>query len=62
MDIQKACDSFRVLLEEQMERIKNMNSEKTDFSKKENIVIGIVDGDGMIVFPLSNKSNISLRV
>ena len=47
MDIQKACDSFRVLLEEQMERIKNMNSEKTDFSKKENIVIGIVDGDGI---------------
>ena len=47
MDVNKACDSFRVLLEEQLQRIANMTSEATDFSKKETITIGIVDGDGI---------------
>lgn len=47
MDIQKACDSFRKLLEEQMQRIASMNTEKTDFSKKQTITIGLVDGDGI---------------
>lgn len=42
-----ACDSFRKLLEEQLQRIENMTGEATDFSKKETIVIGVVDGDGI---------------
>lgn len=47
MDVINACDSFRVLLEEQLQRIANMTGESTDFSKKETITIGIVDGDGI---------------
>ena len=47
MDIQKACDAFRCLLEEQLHRAQNMNQEKTDFSQKESITIGLIDGDGI---------------
>ena len=46
-DIQKACESFRVLLEEQLSRIENMQKEKTDFTQKEIITIGIIQGDGI---------------
>ncbi len=46
-DINKACDSFRLLLEEQLRRVENMNTEKTDFSKKESVTVGIIDGDGI---------------
>ncbi len=47
MDIQQACDAFRVLLEQQQHRVNNMNCEKTDFSTKEVVTIGVVDGDGI---------------
>lgn len=47
MDIEQALEAFRVLLTEQQNRIANMNTEKTDFSKKECVVIGVVDGDGI---------------
>ncbi|MBE6951716.1 MAG: isocitrate/isopropylmalate dehydrogenase family protein [Ruminococcaceae bacterium] len=47
MDINQACEAFRVLLEEQQKRIANMNTEKTDFSKKAVVTIGVVDGDGI---------------
>ena len=47
MTVEKACESFRILLEEQLKRIENMSSEKVDYSKKERITIGIVDGDGI---------------
>ena len=47
MDINQACEAFRVLLEEQQKRIANMNTEKTDFAKKEVVTIGVVDGDGI---------------
>ena len=46
-DIQTACEAFRVLLEEQQARIANMNTEKTDFSTKKCVTIGVVDGDGI---------------
>ena len=42
-----ACESFRKLLEEQLERIKNMNSDKVDFAQKEVVTIGVIDGDGI---------------
>ncbi len=45
--INSACDSFRKLLEEQLRRIENMTGEATDFSQKETITIGIIDGDGI---------------
>ena len=46
-DIQKACESFRVLLEEQLLRIENMNTKKTDFANQETVTVGIIDGDGI---------------
>ncbi len=47
MDIQMAAEAFRVLLEEQQTRIQHMNGEKTDFSRKDQVTIGVVDGDGI---------------
>ena len=47
MDIQQACEAFRTLLTEQQNRIANMNADKVDFSKKDVITIGLVDGDGI---------------
>ena len=46
-DINQACEAFRVILQEQMTRLENMNCEKTDFSKKEVVTVGVVDGDGI---------------
>ena len=46
-ELDLACESFRKLLEEQLCRIQNMNSDKVDFSQKEVITIGLVDGDGI---------------
>ena len=46
-EVTMACDAFRVLLQEQLARLENMNCEKTDFSTKEVITIGVVDGDGI---------------
>ena len=47
MDVNSACESFRVLLEEQLHRIETMNAEKVDFINKETVTIGLVDGDGI---------------
>ncbi len=46
-DVNKACESFRILLEEQLARIANMRTDKVDFSTKETVTIGIIDGDGI---------------
>lgn len=42
-----ACDSFRKLLEEQLDRIEVMQREKVDFSEKETVTIGLIGGDGI---------------
>ena len=47
MDINQASEAFRILLQEQMTRLEKMNCEKTDFTKKEVITIGVIDGDGI---------------
>ena len=47
MNIEQACDAFRVLLEEQQQRIANANEEKKDFSKMDTVTVGIIDGDGI---------------
>ena len=47
MDINQACEAFRKILEDQQARIANMNTEKTDFTTKKTITIGVVDGDGI---------------
>ncbi len=46
-EVTLACEAFQKLLEEQLRRIANMNSEKVDFSAKETVTIGIIDGDGI---------------
>jgi len=45
--LELACAQFRALLEEQLSRIACMNTEKVDFSQKETITIGLIDGDGI---------------
>lgn len=47
MDITKACDAFRKLLEEQQARIANADETKKDFSQMNTVTIGIIDGDGI---------------
>ena len=47
MDVNQACESFRILLEEQLRRIENMNAEKVDFTTKKTVTVGLVDGDGI---------------
>ena len=47
--IEKACEQFRTLLEEQLARVENMEKGATakDFSKMETITVGLVGGDGI---------------
>ena len=53
MDINQACEAFKVLLEEQQARIAAMSTEKTDFTTKPCVTIGVIDGDG--IGPLITK-------
>ena len=46
-DINMALDHFRKILEGQMERIANTDTTKTDFTTKKQVVIGVIDGDGI---------------
>ena len=46
-ELELACESFRKLVQEQLDRIANAKSEKVDFSTKETVTIGILDGDGI---------------
>lgn len=47
MDIKNACAAFETLLREQMQRMETMSAERVDFTKKECITIGLIDGDGI---------------
>ena len=46
-EVTKACGAFMKLLEEQLDRVAGMKDEKTDFSTKQCVTIGIIDGDGI---------------
>ena len=46
-ELDLACEAFRTLLQEQLARIENMNTDKVDFSSKKCVTIGIIDGDGI---------------
>ena len=46
-EMELACQKFSQLLQEQMERISHMNQEKTDFTTKPVVTIGLIDGDGI---------------
>ena len=47
MDLDRACEHFRKLLTEQIQRIENMSADKVDYASKEVITIGIIPGDGI---------------
>ena len=47
MNIELACEHFKTLLLEQQRRIAEMKSEKQDFSARESVTIGLIDGDGI---------------
>lgn len=46
-ELTNACEAFRTLLQEQLDRVANMSCEKTDFATKKTVTIGVVDGDGI---------------
>ncbi|MBQ6703062.1 MAG: isocitrate/isopropylmalate dehydrogenase family protein [Clostridia bacterium] len=47
IDLEKATLAFRTLLSEQLQRVADIDTTKTDFSKKEKITVGLIDGDGI---------------
>lgn len=47
MDVNQACEAFRKLLEEQLLRVENMNTEKVDFASRKVVTVGVVGGDGI---------------
>lgn len=55
--ITAAVESFQTLLREQLARIDNMDTQKVDFSKKETITIGLIDGDGIgaVIMPQAKR-------
>ena len=46
-DVNQACEAFKKLLEEQLDRVAKMDSTKTDFTTKKCVTIGVIDGDGI---------------
>ena len=45
--IDQACKQFRTLLEQQLERSARMDHAAKDFSAQKQVVIGLIDGDGI---------------
>ena len=45
--LNQACEAFKKLLEEQLNRVSNMDPSKTDFTTKKVVTIGVIDGDGI---------------
>jgi len=46
-ELKQACEAFEKLIQEQWARMANMRCEKTDFTTKKTVTIGVVDGDGI---------------
>ena len=46
-EIDLACAHFRQVLQEQIARVQTMAAEKTDFSHKDTVTIGLIPGDGI---------------
>lgn len=47
MNIEQACEHFKALLLEQEKRLSTLKKERKDYSQKEQVTIGLVDGDGI---------------
>ena len=56
--IDQACQQFRELLAQQLNRIENMSAEAVDFTNKQTVVIGLIDGDG--IGPIIMKPAVSI--
>ena len=46
-DMTNALEHFKKILDEQMARIAAMDTTKTDFTTKKQVIIGVIDGDGI---------------
>lgn len=46
-ELELACEQFAALLREQQQRIANMKDQQVDYSQKETVTIGLIDGDGI---------------
>ena len=47
MNVNEACEAFKKLVEEQLARVAAMDTQKTDFTTKKTVTIGVIDGDGI---------------
>ena len=47
MNVEQACESFRTLLLQQLNRAENLSGENVDYTQKPVVTIGLVDGDGI---------------
>ena len=56
--IESAVESFKTLLLEQKKRADNMNLDKVDLKNKEQIIIGLIDGDGIGPLIVANAKRI----
>lgn len=46
-ELEIACARFQALLEEQLGRVANMDTQRVDLAQKQTITIGLIDGDGI---------------
>ncbi|MBQ3023051.1 MAG: isocitrate/isopropylmalate dehydrogenase family protein [Clostridia bacterium] len=63
-NLDEYCAHFKSVLENQLERCEKMKNcaEKTDFSKKEKIIIGVIDGDGIGPIIVSETERIARKL
>ncbi len=63
-NLDEYCAHFKSVLENQLERCERMKNcaEKTDFSKKEKIIIGVIDGDGIGPIIVSEAERIARKL
>ncbi len=63
-NLDEYCAHFKRILEHQLARCEKMKNgaEKTDFSKKEKIVIGIIDGDGIGPIIVSEAEGVAKKL
>ncbi len=63
-NLDEYCAHFKRILEHQLARCEKMKNgvEKTDFSKKEKIVIGIIDGDGIGPIIVSEAERVAKKL
>ena len=63
-NLDECISHFKSILEKQLARCEKMknDTEKTDFSKKDKIIIGVIDGDGIGPIIVSEAERIALLI